>query len=237
MFLSFSRLSAAAASRLRDNNPGIADLGDPNRPMKLAERLSELYDNDWTNAMEAMEDHGIEEEEGVQILLNILTNVFTLCKDGGNKVMSAIENFIAIPAIDGLDLSQIKIDSLAKFQSEMLKPLKDYRKYNGEKVIPVIKEVIIEKLKETPVGKKDHVMVDCEEYIDKAIEYCWMMRVQDPPVHIEWDFPVGSDFDSNRFRSYTKGGNYVSFVVWPVLYLHENGPLLAKGVVQGKKNK
>ncbi|KAJ8297796.1 hypothetical protein KUTeg_024327 [Tegillarca granosa] len=170
MFLSFSRLSAAAASRLRDNNPGIADLGDPNRPMKLAERLSELYDNDWTNAMEAMEDHGIEEEEGVQILLNILT-------------------------------------------------------------------VIIEKLKETPVGKKDHVMVDCEEYIDKAIEYCWMMRVQDPPVHIEWDFPVGSDFDSNRFRSYTKGGNYVSFVVWPVLYLHENGPLLAKGVVQGKKNK
>lgn len=69
----FCRLSAAAANKLRDNNPGIADLSDPNRPMKLAEKLSELYDNEWTNAMEIMEDKGIEEEEGIQILLNILT--------------------------------------------------------------------------------------------------------------------------------------------------------------------
>ena len=63
------------------------------------------------------------------------------------------------------------------------------------------------------------------------------MRVQDPPVHMKWDFGEDEDFDTNIMRSYTKSGKFVSYVVWPVLYLHENGPLLAKGVVQGKKAK
>lgn len=33
-------------------NPAITDLGDPNRPMKIGEMYGELYDNEWTDAMD-----------------------------------------------------------------------------------------------------------------------------------------------------------------------------------------
>lgn len=36
-------------------NPAITDLGDPNRPMKIGEMYGELYDNEWTDAMDCMD--------------------------------------------------------------------------------------------------------------------------------------------------------------------------------------
>ena len=67
------RLSAVAGDRLRNNNPGITDLSDPNRPMKIAEKFTEMYDNDWTDSMEALEDLKIQEEKCVEILLHLVT--------------------------------------------------------------------------------------------------------------------------------------------------------------------
>jgi hypothetical protein len=40
------RLSAVAGDR------DIIELSDPNRPMKIAEKFTELYDNDWTDSMQ-----------------------------------------------------------------------------------------------------------------------------------------------------------------------------------------
>lgn len=62
-----------------------------------------------------------------------------------------------------------------------------------------------------------------------------MMRIQDPPIYMEADYKTNSAFDSNKMRSYTKAGKFVHFVVWPTFFLHKDGPLLAKGVVQGSK--
>ena len=67
----YFRLSRIAGGRLRDGNPFIADLGDINRPDKLAERFSELYDNEWSDVMEKMPVDESEEHK-VDILLNIL---------------------------------------------------------------------------------------------------------------------------------------------------------------------
>lgn len=73
MFFFKYRLSAAAANRLRDQNPGITDLSDPNRPLKLAEKVSELYDNEWTNAMENLEGElDMHEDKGIKLLLKII---------------------------------------------------------------------------------------------------------------------------------------------------------------------
>ncbi|MGB1270763.1 MAG: hypothetical protein ACPG5T_01680, partial [Endozoicomonas sp.] len=49
-----NRLSKLAGDKLIDNNPGIADLRDPNRPMKLGEQFSQIYDDEWTNALEEL---------------------------------------------------------------------------------------------------------------------------------------------------------------------------------------
>ena len=45
-----------AEDKLTKGNPAITDLGDPNRPMKIAEKYSELYDNEWTDAMDYLYD-------------------------------------------------------------------------------------------------------------------------------------------------------------------------------------
>ena len=75
----------------------------------------------------------------------------------------------------------------------------------------------------------------CEIYIKECIELCWLMAVQDPPLHMEWEYQEGDKFDPSKMRSYTHSGDLIDYVVWPMLYLYEDGPLLAKGVVQGKK--
>jgi hypothetical protein len=45
------RLSAMMGAKLRDNNPAITDLNDPNRPMKIGEQFSGAYENEWTELL------------------------------------------------------------------------------------------------------------------------------------------------------------------------------------------
>jgi len=49
------------------------ELSDPNRPRKIAEKFTEMYDNDWIDSMEALEDLNIPEEKCVEILLHFVT--------------------------------------------------------------------------------------------------------------------------------------------------------------------
>lgn len=59
----YHRLSEIASARLRTNNPDIADLSDSNRVTKLAERLSELYDNEWTDGFEQIKAASTKTEQ------------------------------------------------------------------------------------------------------------------------------------------------------------------------------
>ena len=56
--------------KLTDANPNIADLSDLNRPTKLTERYTELYDNQWTDAYDLI-DNG-DESVTIEALLAIL---------------------------------------------------------------------------------------------------------------------------------------------------------------------
>ena len=71
-----TRLSTIAGERLRLHNPGIADLSDENRPNKLAEKFSELYDNQWTEALESLNRTGQSERVSVENLLKTLEVYF-----------------------------------------------------------------------------------------------------------------------------------------------------------------
>ncbi|XP_021352058.1 mitotic spindle assembly checkpoint protein MAD1-like isoform X1 [Mizuhopecten yessoensis] len=67
-----TRLSKELGTKLSDNNPTIADLSDPNRAMKLGEKYNELYDNEWTDAMEKLGEFEDDDRQNVQKLLDIL---------------------------------------------------------------------------------------------------------------------------------------------------------------------
>lgn len=47
-------------------------------------------------------------------------------------------------------------------------------------------------------------------------------------------------FDASKpdlYRTYTRSGDVIEYIVWPALLLHENGPVLYKGVAQMTTNK
>ncbi|XP_052281611.1 uncharacterized protein LOC127879061 isoform X2 [Dreissena polymorpha] len=77
-----NRLSQLMGRKMADNNPAIADLSDFNRPEKLGQRYSELYDNQWTDAFGTLqEDPSFEDETQIlDILLNVLVNAMEFCK-------------------------------------------------------------------------------------------------------------------------------------------------------------
>ena len=69
-------------------------------------------------------------------------------------------------------------------------------------------------------------------FYEKCIELCWYMVIQDPAMYLDEDISPGTVIDKNAYREFTKKGEKVEYVVWPALYLHKDGPLLYKGVVQ-----
>jgi hypothetical protein len=73
-----------------------------------------------------------------------------------------------------------------------------------------------------------------QKYTVRCLELCWMMAIQDPPMMVDFGPAQDEDVDKNVFRLYTKQGDKVAFVVWPAVFLHENGPLVQKGVLQPK---
>jgi hypothetical protein len=71
MLILFSKL---ASFRMRHYKPDIAYLSDPNRPTKIAERFSELYDNEWTEAFEELiKRKRLPDREAIEILLCVVT--------------------------------------------------------------------------------------------------------------------------------------------------------------------
>ena len=60
------------------------------------------------------------------------------------------------------------------------------------------------------------------------------MVVQDPAVVLKSDFPEGSELNFDYLKEYTRRGRTIDFLVWPALLLHDDGPVLAKGVAQPK---
>jgi len=75
-----------------------------------------------------------------------------------------------------------------------------------------------------------------ENYVSKCADFCWLIRFHDPPVYIMFEeVKEGDHMDSKLYRSYTKTGKTMDFVVWPPLLLHKDGAILSKGVAEPKK--
>nr|XP_034301687.1 COP1-interactive protein 1 isoform X19 [Crassostrea gigas] len=207
-----NRLSSVAGEKLRNNNPGIADLSDENRPINLGEKFSQLYDDQWTDAIEHLEEMGYSETDGIRRLLDILKAVFDEC------VKLSDTHFNQLKELTGT----------SHLPSDQLKKLKDLRKATAVHSVAKIKQVVNDYMS-TAFSKEKAA---CQTYIDRSIELCWLMSVQDPPVVIDFIAVHGQAIDDKILRKFTKTGSKIDFLVWPVIRLHKNGPLLQKGVVQ-----
>lgn len=80
----------------------------------------------------------------------------------------------------------------------------------------------------------------CLEPLKPFIRQClflsWMMVVLEPPVCFleEVNADKHAILDTNMYRRYKSGGKYLCKIIWPAMFLHKDGPLLCKGIAEGK---
>lgn len=71
-------------------------------------------------------------------------------------------------------------------------------------------------------------------FAERCVELCWFMQTTRPPIHLSASIPTDGRMKNDVLRAYTKSGTNVDYIVWPVIYLYENGPVLNKGIAQPK---
>ncbi|XP_052263362.1 filamin A-interacting protein 1-like isoform X2 [Dreissena polymorpha] len=217
-----TRLSKLMGQKLTDNNPNITDLSDQNRPMKLGERFSELYDNEWTDAFEVLRSIYKDEKTTVLTLLTILKEADKFCRAEAEKQIECLRRDLTL---------QLETDG-SNIPSLINKQLKDFRKALGSDAGQRLLAIYIKKLSQSSsASARDALRV--ETFLREAFTLCWLMSIQDPPVVFDRLLQHGETFNMELYRAYTKGGPLVDFQVWPTLFLHEGGAVLYKGVAQG----
>ena len=72
-FIFYYRLRKYTSAQLLHSNPKLDDLSDINRPTKLAERFSDIYDNEWTDAFDVLTyEMDFQNERATHLLLDLL---------------------------------------------------------------------------------------------------------------------------------------------------------------------
>ncbi|XP_062568800.1 uncharacterized protein LOC134230955 isoform X2 [Saccostrea cucullata] len=227
-----TRLSSVASAQLTDGNPSIADLSDINRPTKIAEKFSELYDNEWTEAFEALTgQYHMSEKEAVDSLLRILKDCYNFGKVAASGQLSELHKVLLMLHTSGRTRETLVLSSIKKLSKEEIKAVKDLRKTCAVHAT----RAVLKLFNDTPDGRtvlSDSQQLSCSSFISRAVELCWFMNVQDPPLAITWSVKPGESCDTSRYKQFTHSGQFVEFLVWPPLYLFKDGHLLSKGVVQ-----
>ncbi|KAL4240869.1 hypothetical protein ACF0H5_001654 [Mactra antiquata] len=214
------RLSRITSEKLRDGNPNIVDISDQNRPGKLGEQFSELYDNQWTDALEAIENQtGVAQRQAIHILLQILLECYEMSKkEAEDQIMLVRTQLESIIAQDSTGPKSAVNDILFRVKEE--------RKLFAPNRVPqheAVKQSLIAN------GKMDESILNTgavQTFLQECERICWLMVVQDPPMVLF--------HSSNReyFREYLHRGKYLLYVVWPTVLLHEDGPTMWKGVAE-----
>ncbi|XP_045206821.2 uncharacterized protein LOC123559064 [Mercenaria mercenaria] len=217
------RLSAMAGAKLTEGNANIADLSDENRPTKLAEKYSELYDNEWTDAFDVLTKDGKRnDQEAIQILAKSLCVAYSICRDKANEDLNNI--------IDALR----KYHGVTDLPTEILKEIKDQRKKLFRRPIGDLRQNYKNQAKTNIImDKAEKKAKPVKIFVTKSLELCWLMAIQDPPVFVDINIERhGEKMDTDLRKPYTTSGKYIEFIVWPTLYLHKGGNVLLKGVAQ-----
>ncbi|KAH3737822.1 uncharacterized protein LOC127850501 isoform X1 [Dreissena polymorpha] len=168
------RLGKLMSAKIYDNNPAIADLSDPYRPTKLADQFSSLYDNEWTDAFDVLQNLNCSEQQTVQILLDLVMESYEFCRGKIDATWAFVQKWFLVK-----DISSV----------ETIKAFKDGRKQKSVDNIPEIQEEFY--LHVCELFKSEDMMNELvnskplKKYINECIRLCLMMNACDPPVFIE----------------------------------------------------
>ena len=217
---------ASVAYTAHPSLPPIADLSDPLRASsnKVRDAYSELYDNQWSDAFEFL-NNDLAEQEAIDYLLKILFQSYV---DVDLFFQAEIEGELKRRYPDK-ELNELSVEERGNVEGWIKGKLVD------QQYVTNMKNDIFKRVAENfrlPSEYSDDENI--KEYIMECARVCAYFVVQEPKVVFGSLPNRESKFDAAAYKSYTKKGSHVDFVVWPALYMYEKGGMLNYGVMQGK---
>ncbi|WAQ97969.1 hypothetical protein MAR_022342 [Mya arenaria] len=209
----------------------VDDEADVNRPSKIADSYTRLYECEWHIAMDSLKRLAVIEETAIECLLYILMEAYRLCLDEAKLQVLEFEN-AALNIITNGKFTYTERNQLSKTRN--VKHMIQYRKEVADLGIKRIQDQFL--VKTLPVihrryGIKSENALDA--YSKECIAVTWRMAIQDPPIYI--DSRVKDEvIHPNRYKVYRNSGEKIRYLVWPVLWLYKGGLVLARGVAQGE---
>ncbi|MDP0562836.1 MAG: hypothetical protein QS721_11145 [Candidatus Endonucleobacter sp. (ex Gigantidas childressi)] len=221
-----SALSTHAGSKLENDNPDIADLSDSLRIGKLGDKHTSIYDNEWTDFLEALEDHNVEEINGIQKMHSYVEECYNYLYDVRSKIVDSSEFAdMKVYSSDSKKLiSNITIKD--KLRSIFLETR------NGSYAV---KDIFYNKELELRLGDKDSADDrSAKKFSYKVFELITFMMMHNPPCELLFS-KHGDEYDKDVHRHFTKSGtNIIDYPVWPALIICKGGACINKGVIQPK---
>ncbi|XP_062621111.1 uncharacterized protein LOC134282721 [Saccostrea cucullata] len=238
-----TRLSSFASKQLLEGNPNIADLSDANRPTKLSEKFNNVYDNEWSDAFEELQESGKSDEEIIKLLMEIIIHADKFTRDVKEQQLERLMDsmrFCMVHVQWTIKDEDVRVDDKSrstkhdpKCFASIIKHAKEFQKASAKASVPslcvMFKETFIREGRKLDYQKLVHV----EQYIDKVVELVWLMVVQDPPMSICCQ-KQGEQMDKKSYKYYEKKGDLVNLTVWPAVFLYDKGPLVSKGFIWPK---
>ncbi|WAQ98120.1 hypothetical protein MAR_022493 [Mya arenaria] len=240
-------------SKAQGQNPSIADLNDPFRPTKLAEMFSELYENEWTALYTVMENYTVKDKHMIDFLsMNHLHFAKRNLIPTGRWYLN--ENLPNSQALKKA-LKYGRKTMVARLFTEIEKKFNTYLCgfFKNASFRPVLtsgkmKEYVSSCVKLSLLMNASDlpVIVDCPGWVPctpdyhlKQDEHSGVFRQvtvnaegDESKTKSTLDLKERRHFNKELFKVYTVRGKYAEYV-----YLHKNGPVLAKGIAQGAKDK
>lgn len=123
------RLSKMTSEILTRNNANISDLSDSNRPVKLGEMLSELYDNEWTDAFEALQEQGGDDRRSIRILFETLMDIFQFCKSRRSDLFEITQKETDVARLKRGEIFEIGTTVRRQFHFRNVNPHTDLQRH------------------------------------------------------------------------------------------------------------
>ncbi|XP_061188240.1 trichohyalin-like [Saccostrea echinata] len=180
---------------------------------EVGTRFTELYEEEFLKSVRSLTSDVelcLDERDAIECLLRILQTIY---KDCGR---------IAEEQLDDLQMVMgMEVES-----EENLTKVRHIRNYVAVDCLSNISK----KIKQGSLQKSYSEYIEhCENYADKSIELCWLMKNLDPPALLDFSVQQGDILDEAKYRLFSESGDGVDYLVWPaILY---KGDLLQKGVV------
>ncbi|XP_061185378.1 uncharacterized protein LOC133193446 isoform X2 [Saccostrea echinata] len=231
-----TRLSQAASNSLMYNNPSIADLSDKNRPTKLGERFGQLYDNEWSEAYETLKISIPSEKIVYSILADVVKDIFQYCEKALQQQIADIKHDLEKRTreprffYDKKSFSGIgKTDEMLSWMCE--KYATEFQKGNAVYSVQGLTKIYKDYCKHRQfLNSYPGIMEKIESYVNLAVELCWLMCAQTPPMQLL--FARRNDkVDKTYFRCMGHSGDKVDICIWPAVLLHDGGPVVMKGQI------